>query len=33
MLHAITETTPFVLGTRYGLGVEMDRDVYGAWKS
>ena len=28
MLHAITATTPFVLGTRYGPGVEMDKDVH-----
>jgi hypothetical protein len=27
MLAAITETKPFVLGTRYGPGVEMDKDV------
>jgi len=28
MLSAITEKKPFVLGTRYGPGVEMDKDVY-----
>jgi len=28
MLNAITEKKPFVLGTRYGAGVEMDKDVY-----
>jgi len=27
MLNAITEKKPFVLGTRYGAGVEMDKDV------
>jgi hypothetical protein len=27
MLNAITEKKPFVLGTRYGPGVEMDKDV------
>ena len=27
MLHSITEKKPFVLGTRYGPGVEMDKDV------
>jgi len=27
MLNAITEKKPFVLGTRYGVGVEMDKDV------
>ena len=27
MLSAITEEKPFVLGTRYGPGVEMDKDV------
>jgi hypothetical protein len=28
MLNAITEKKPFVLGTRYGAGVEMDKDVF-----
>jgi cellulose synthase/poly-beta-1,6-N-acetylglucosamine synthase-like glycosyltransferase len=28
MLSSITEKKPFVLGTRYGPGVEMDKDVY-----
>ena len=27
MLNAITEKKPFVLGTRYGAGVEMDEHV------
>jgi hypothetical protein len=27
MLSAITDEKPFVLGTRYGPGVEMDKDV------
>jgi len=27
MLNSITEKKPFVLGTRYGVGVEMDKDV------
>ena len=27
MLAAVTDKKPFVLGTRYGPGVEMDKDV------
>ena len=33
MLNAITEKKPFVLGTRYGPGVEMDKDVWLIWGS